>query len=130
MRFAMITEPDRMSPQDAELWEYFAMLYKNSNKGIKGRGKDRRVSSTAKTRANSTKTTTSDAATNNIISSAPAPAPAAPSSSRMPAHQLPLSSEEEAKLMRERSYHRGTYLGTPSSDDVEFHEQMYQRGAH
>ncbi|EZF31245.1 hypothetical protein H101_05141, partial [Trichophyton interdigitale H6] len=130
VRFAMITEPDRMSPQDAELWEYFAMLYKNSNKGIKGRGKDRRVSSTAKTRANSTKTTTSDAAANNIISSAPAPAPAAPSSSRMPAHQLPLGSQEEAKLMRERSYHRGTYLGTPSSDDVEFHEQMYQRGAH
>jgi len=30
--------------QDKELWEYFASLYKNSNKGIKGRGKDRRIS--------------------------------------------------------------------------------------
>jgi hypothetical protein len=28
---------------DKELWEYFANLYKNSNKGIKGRGKDRKV---------------------------------------------------------------------------------------
>jgi hypothetical protein len=30
---------------DKELWEYFANLYKNSNKGIKGRGKDRKVGS-------------------------------------------------------------------------------------
>lgn len=33
-----------MSQADKELWEYFASLYKNSNKGIKGRGKDRRIS--------------------------------------------------------------------------------------
>lgn len=33
-----------MTTQDKELWEYFASLYKNSNKGIKGRGKDRRIS--------------------------------------------------------------------------------------
>lgn len=33
-----------MTAQDKELWEYFAALYKNSNKGIKGRGKDRRIS--------------------------------------------------------------------------------------
>lgn len=32
-----------MNPKDRELWEYFATLYKNSNKGIKGRGKDRRI---------------------------------------------------------------------------------------
>lgn len=32
-----------MTIQDKELWEYFAGLYKNSNKGIKGRGKDRRI---------------------------------------------------------------------------------------
>lgn len=37
-----------MSPQDRDLWEYFATLYKNSNKGIKGRGKDRRISTTPK----------------------------------------------------------------------------------
>lgn len=35
---------DWVSKEDKELWEYFASLYKNSNKGIKGRGKDRRIS--------------------------------------------------------------------------------------
>ena len=34
-----------MHAADKELWEYFANLYKNSNKGIKGRGKDRKVGS-------------------------------------------------------------------------------------
>ncbi|EEQ85878.1 hypothetical protein RJZ56_001900 [Blastomyces dermatitidis] len=48
LRFASIGDIDRMSPQDKELWSYFSTLYRNSNKGIKGRGKDRRVS-TAKT---------------------------------------------------------------------------------
>lgn len=33
---------------DKELWEYFATLYKNSNKGIKGRGKDRRIFATSR----------------------------------------------------------------------------------
>ena len=33
-----------MSASDQELWNYFSILYKNSNKGIKGRGKDRRIS--------------------------------------------------------------------------------------
>ena len=37
-------EGDPVTAQDKELWEYFATLYKNSNKGIKGRGKDRRIS--------------------------------------------------------------------------------------
>lgn len=38
-------EGDAVSASDKELWEYFSSLYKNSNKGIKGRGKDRRISS-------------------------------------------------------------------------------------
>lgn len=40
-------EGDPVTIQDKELWEYFATLYKNSNKGIKGRGKDRRISAIA-----------------------------------------------------------------------------------
>lgn len=43
-KFASIREGDSVTAQDKELWEYFAALYKNSNKGIKGRGKDRRIS--------------------------------------------------------------------------------------
>ncbi|QDS69985.1 hypothetical protein FKW77_003114 [Venturia effusa] len=42
-KFATIREGDPVTVQDKELWEYFASLYKNSNKGIKGRGKDRRI---------------------------------------------------------------------------------------
>jgi hypothetical protein len=43
-KFATIHPGDYVSQADKELWEYFASLYKNSNKGIKGRGKDRRIS--------------------------------------------------------------------------------------
>ncbi|GKZ27144.1 hypothetical protein AbraIFM66951_004552 [Aspergillus brasiliensis] len=48
IKFSQVTEGDHMSPQDRKLWEYFATLYKNSNKGIKGRGKDRRISPTSR----------------------------------------------------------------------------------
>ncbi|KAF2623954.1 zinc finger protein-like protein OZF [Macroventuria anomochaeta] len=43
-KFANISQGDWVSQEDKQLWEYFASLYKNSNKGIKGRGKDRRIS--------------------------------------------------------------------------------------
>ncbi|KAJ5806118.1 uncharacterized protein N7503_003720 [Penicillium pulvis] len=46
MRFSQIGDQASVNPQDRELWEYFASLYKNSNKGIKGRGKDRRILTT------------------------------------------------------------------------------------
>ncbi|KAG2025921.1 hypothetical protein GB937_002063 [Aspergillus fischeri] len=46
--FSQMSEAQLMNPQDRQLWEYFATLYKNSNKGIKGRGKDRRISPTSK----------------------------------------------------------------------------------
>jgi hypothetical protein len=42
-KFSSIKDGDIVSAADKELWEYFAKLYKNSNKGIKGRGKDRKV---------------------------------------------------------------------------------------
>jgi len=47
-RFASLREGDTVSVADKELWEYFSTLYKNSNKGIKGRGKDRRISTVSK----------------------------------------------------------------------------------
>ena len=43
LKFASFCEGDVISETDNELWEYFSSLYKNSNKGIKGRGKDRRI---------------------------------------------------------------------------------------
>ncbi|KAF6819747.1 C2H2 transcription factor [Colletotrichum sojae] len=39
-----LSDIDSLSDEDREMYWYFANLYKNSNKGIKGRGKDRRVS--------------------------------------------------------------------------------------
>ncbi|KAM3073506.1 DNA-binding transcription factor [Clarireedia jacksonii] len=42
-KFANLSDAEKITSADKELWEYFAALYKNSNKGIKGRGKDRRV---------------------------------------------------------------------------------------
>ncbi|TDZ13106.1 Asparagine-rich zinc finger protein AZF1 [Colletotrichum spinosum] len=39
-----LSDIDALSDEDREKYWYFANLYKNSNKGIKGRGKDRRVS--------------------------------------------------------------------------------------
>ncbi|KAK4987896.1 DNA-binding transcription factor, partial [Elasticomyces elasticus] len=35
---------DVVGAWEKEMWEYFGALYKNCNKGIKGRGKDRRIS--------------------------------------------------------------------------------------
>lgn len=43
-KFASLKPGDYVEPADQALWDYFADLYKNSNKGIKGRGKDRTVS--------------------------------------------------------------------------------------
>ncbi|KAI9049524.1 hypothetical protein LZ554_006553 [Drepanopeziza brunnea f. sp. 'monogermtubi'] len=38
------TEPDQMTPADEDMWKYFSNLFKNSNKGIKGRGVGRKIS--------------------------------------------------------------------------------------
>ena len=43
-RFEDIKEGDVVDSWEKEMWEYFGSLYKNCNKGIKGRGKDRRIS--------------------------------------------------------------------------------------
>ncbi|KXG51165.1 Zinc finger, C2H2 [Penicillium griseofulvum] len=53
VRFSQMGENGsmNMNPADRELWIYFAGLYKNSNKGIKGRGKDRRISTTKRSDA-------------------------------------------------------------------------------
>ncbi|KAK0276371.1 DNA-binding transcription factor, partial [Friedmanniomyces endolithicus] len=43
-RFESIREGDVVEVWEKEMGEYFAGLYRNCNKGIKGRGKDRRIS--------------------------------------------------------------------------------------
>ncbi|KAH8600774.1 hypothetical protein B0O99DRAFT_681640 [Bisporella sp. PMI_857] len=44
--FSKFKEEREMSDEDKKMWSYFSKLYKNSNKGIKGRGKDRKVGQT------------------------------------------------------------------------------------
>ncbi|EEP78307.1 predicted protein [Uncinocarpus reesii 1704] len=102
MRFSTLTDVERLAPHDVELWEYFATLYKNSNKGIKGRGKDRRVSSSAKLRGNTGPASVDEMSTTTVS-----------------------SIEEDKNRM---NMFRPSYMSTPSSDDVDFHEQMYPRG--
>jgi hypothetical protein len=46
-RFENISEGDVVEEWEKAMWEYFVGLYKNCNKGIKGRGKDRRISNTS-----------------------------------------------------------------------------------
>ena len=43
-RFETMREGDVVSSWEKNMWEYFGSLYKNCNKGIRGRGKDRRIS--------------------------------------------------------------------------------------
>ncbi|KAK3944140.1 hypothetical protein QBC46DRAFT_404734 [Diplogelasinospora grovesii] len=57
-RFAALRDYDNVSKEDRELFEYFATLYKNSNKGIKGRGKDRKVGTVARTASPTSPTNT------------------------------------------------------------------------
>lgn len=42
-KFASIKDGDIVKASEKKAWEYFANLYKNSNKGIKGRGKDSKI---------------------------------------------------------------------------------------
>ncbi|XXH00348.1 mitochondrial FAD carrier protein flx1 [Hypoxylon texense] len=54
IRFSNLTPGEKLSEEDQKLFHFFAELYKNSNKGIKGRGKERRDAS--KHRSSSTPT--------------------------------------------------------------------------
>ncbi|KAF2151131.1 hypothetical protein K461DRAFT_228642 [Myriangium duriaei CBS 260.36] len=45
-RFSNASPGATFSQFDLDMWHYFTGLYKNCNKGIKGRGKDRRISMT------------------------------------------------------------------------------------
>ncbi|KAK5654844.1 hypothetical protein OQA88_6880 [Cercophora sp. LCS_1] len=42
-KFRSVDSYTTATEDEKDLWEYFITLYKNSNKGIKGRGKDRKV---------------------------------------------------------------------------------------
>ncbi|KAF1957545.1 zinc finger protein OZF [Byssothecium circinans] len=71
-KFASINAGDSISEHDKNLWEYFSELYKNSNKGIKGRGKDRKISSVSSSTTSSSASYTTVGApstTHNYVAS-------------------------------------------------------------
>ncbi|PGH13191.1 hypothetical protein AJ80_06437 [Polytolypa hystricis UAMH7299] len=105
-RFAAVGDCERMQPQERELWEYFSDLYKHSNKGIKGRGKDRRVSSMA---AGPKRSRMSD-----------------DGSSSGSTHSSSSSSEDDRKNGT-RVLHRPAYMDAPSGDDVEYAYAQHNR---
>jgi hypothetical protein len=54
------------------MWQYFSQLYKHANKGIKGRGKDRRISVTAMPEAAALGHASSAEALSALVATAPA----------------------------------------------------------
>lgn len=65
-RFENFQEGDVVDVWEKEMWEYFGSLYKNCNKGIKGRGKDRRISNTSLHRRDSIASTGSSSGNGNM----------------------------------------------------------------
>lgn len=151
-----MTEHDRLNPQDLDLWEYFSGLYKYSNKGIKGRGKDRRVSSPDKRSRSGGRNRSSNSGNQKNNSSSNAAAAAAANNnisvssgcSDEASHLTPPGSDDGLRNVAAapggRSYDRISntagvmatlppttttvpYLGTPSSENVDFHEQLYRQ---
>ncbi|KAF2490473.1 hypothetical protein BU16DRAFT_154047 [Lophium mytilinum] len=109
-KFASIREGDPVTAQDKDLWEYFAALYKNSNKGIKGRGKDRRISAAPSSAVSSSSSysslaTASSSASHRIHHSYAHPHPASDRSSRSSS----LSSEAEQE--HKHSHHSYDFSG-------------------
>ncbi|GJC89516.1 asparagine-rich zinc finger protein AZF1 [Colletotrichum liriopes] len=83
-----ISDIDALSDDQCEMYRYFANLYKNSNKGIKGRGKDRRVSN----RGTKSKTTPSSYPVKRV----PGPASlAAYSSKRLPPSEQYMQQQQQ-----------------------------------
>ena len=118
IKFATVVEGDPMTPQDRELWGYFATLYKNSNKGIKGRGKDRKISPSSKSSSSSTSSSSSVASSDSGM--------VVDSRKRMQDHHHNLHHHHHQ--MRRSSYE--DYTGTSSSEEDEMAHYYLTRRVH
>ncbi|KAK7538998.1 hypothetical protein IWX49DRAFT_91412 [Phyllosticta citricarpa] len=79
-KFSSFGENDFASVEDKELWEYFAGAYKNSNKGIKGRGKEARVEPAAHGAVPAHAPSSSSSSSGPPVTSAMTPGPYIPTS--------------------------------------------------
>ncbi|TQN73580.1 Asparagine-rich zinc finger protein AZF1 [Colletotrichum shisoi] len=124
-----ISDIDALSDDQREMYWYFANLYKNSNKGIKGRGKDRRVSN----RGSKSRTAPSSYPVKRV----PGPSSlAAYSSKRLP--------PPEQYMQQQQQYHQQGYevydtdmdqsssASSPRYDGIPgaYRDRMYQQSTH
>jgi len=126
-----ISDIDALSDDQREMYWYFANLYKNSNKGIKGRGKDRRVSNRgAKSRT---------APSSYPVKRVPGPASlAAYSSKRLPPPEQYMQQQQQQQhhqhgyevydtdMDQSSSASSPRYDGLPAT----YRDRMYQQSTH
>ncbi|KAI2791605.1 hypothetical protein POX_c04470 [Penicillium oxalicum] len=125
LRFASMGDAGPTNPADRELWEYFAELYKNSNKGIKGRGKDRRIS-TPITSSGATSTTSPSSLSSSSSSSASFSPDNTLSRSNydrghsriLTGRMSSMESDEDGRLMYPGYESRGTSMSCSSEGDA------------
>ncbi|TIC97525.1 Asparagine-rich zinc finger protein AZF1 [Colletotrichum higginsianum] len=128
-----ISDIDALSDDQREMYWYFANLYKNSNKGIKGRGKDRRVSN----RVPKSRT----APSSYHVKGMPGPSSlAAYSSKRLPQLEQYIQQQRQ----QQQQYHQQSYevydtdmdqsssASSPRYDGipVAYRDRMYQQSTH
>ncbi|KZL87326.1 c2h2 transcription factor [Colletotrichum incanum] len=120
-----ISDIDALSDDQREMYWYFANLYKNSNKGIKGRGKDRRVSN----RDSKSGTTPSSYPVKRV----PGPTSlAAYSSKRLPPPERYMQHHQHGYEVYDTDMDQSSSASSPRYDGlpVAYRDRMYQQSTH
>ncbi|WYZ38798.1 hypothetical protein EsH8_III_000712 [Colletotrichum jinshuiense] len=120
-----LTDIDSLSDEERETYWYFANLYKNSNKGIKGRGKDRRVSN----RVSKSRTAPSSYPVKRV----PGPASlAAYSSKRLPPPEQYMQHHQHGYEVYDTDMDQSSSASSPRYDGlpVAYRDRMYQQSTH
>ncbi|GKT61231.1 hypothetical protein ColTof4_01318 [Colletotrichum tofieldiae] len=120
-----ISDIDALSDDQREMYWYFANLYKNSNKGIKGRGKDRRVSNRgSKSRA---------APSSYSVKRVPGPTSlAAYSSKRLPTPEQYMQHHQHGYEVYDTDIDQSSSASSPRNDGlpVSYRDRIYQQSTH
>lgn len=120
-----ISDIDGLSDDQREMYWYFANLYKNSNKGIKGRGKDRRVSN----RVSKSRTTPSSYPVKRV----PNPASlAAYSSKRLPPPEQYMQHHQHGYEIYDTDVDQSSSASSPRYDGIPsaYRDRMYHQSSH
>ncbi|KAK0376174.1 hypothetical protein CLIM01_06492 [Colletotrichum limetticola] len=120
-----ISDIDGLSDDQREMYWYFANLYKNSNKGIKGRGKDRRVSN----RVSKSRTAPSSYPVKRV----PNPASlAAYSSKRLPPPEQYMQHHQHGYEVYDTDMDQSSSASSPRYDGIPpaYRDRMYHQSSH